>query len=151
MKIEATFSTEIPEIEEDYPDQTAEYKVQVLQRELVSFVRHVADANTASEAECNAVEFQVAMSILESFQGRCNSNVLRERLESRFSGLKTAPSAEKPQFGTGWIIGNNFRERAIPQGQGEPDGEPWYQTADGRGWSAYDVAFRPDRPEAKND
>ena len=57
MKIEATLDIEMPEIEEDYPDQTAEYKVQVLQRELVSFVRHVADANTASEAECHAVEF----------------------------------------------------------------------------------------------
>ena len=85
MKIEETLSIEISEIEEDYPDQAAEYKVQALQWELVAFVHRVADDHTVSEAECNAVEFQVAMSILKAFQGRCNSNLLGERIEARFS------------------------------------------------------------------
>lgn len=55
-------------------------------------------------------------------------------------------SDEKP-WGTGWICGNNYRERGvIIDSLGKADGEPWYETKDGVRWSSYDVRFKPDTP-----
>jgi hypothetical protein len=63
--------------------------------------------------------------------------------------LKTSPSPKPaPLWGTGWICGRNYRQRGKPTGTtGIPDGEPWYITEDGTSWSAFDVTYRPDKPE----
>jgi len=63
-----------------------------------------------------------------------------------------SPPEAKEGFGTGWILGNNYRRRArISKTVGAPHGEPWYEADDGTHWSSYDVTFRPDAPEAKEE
>jgi hypothetical protein len=89
VKIEETLSIEIEDIgDQDYPDQYAEHRVSILQRDLVVFIRHIAYAHTVSVAECNVVLYRVALALLESYEGQANSELLRERLAGRFSGLK---------------------------------------------------------------
>lgn len=46
---------------------------------------------------------------------------------------------------TGWVIGNNYKQRGkLTKSTGAVHNEPWYITADGKLWSAFDVNFRPD-------
>lgn len=46
---------------------------------------------------------------------------------------------------TGWVYGNNYKQRGKPTNTtGAVHAEPWYITADGKLWSAFDVTFRPD-------
>lgn len=49
------------------------------------------------------------------------------------------------KFGTGYVFGGNYKERAIIlEIKGVPYGEPWYQTEDGDKHSAFDVTYRSD-------
>ncbi len=50
------------------------------------------------------------------------------------------PAEEAPW--TGWICGNNYRQRGyISADKGTAEKEPWYVAEDGMHWSAYDVCF----------
>ncbi len=46
---------------------------------------------------------------------------------------------------TGWVIGNNYKQRGKPSGSyGAVHNGPWYIDAAGKMWSAFDVTFIPD-------
>ncbi len=83
MLIERKFTMELPEIEEDHPDQIAEYKQQMLERSLLSFIGEMADEFTLSVAEERNVRFNLAMRLLESFQGDTWAEVIKTRLGVR--------------------------------------------------------------------
>ena len=84
MRIEETFTVEIPEIEEDYPDQAAEYRMQVLTRDLIGFIRHVVDEHTETTAESDVVIFDIAVTLINGFVAERHANLLRVRLGIRF-------------------------------------------------------------------
>lgn len=58
--------------------------------------------------------------------------------------LSSPPLPAKPLWGTGWVYGNNYKQRGRPAGSGKEQGEPWYVTEDGMLWSSFDVRYRPD-------
>lgn len=54
-------------------------------------------------------------------------------------------SALPKQWGTGWLIGNNYKVRGkVLDAVGSEEKEPWYIAEDGTRWSGFDVSYRPD-------
>lgn len=84
MTVKASLEIEIPEVSDpDYPDHQAEINADSLRRGLSDFISRVVDDNTVSEEECDVVMYAIAMHILQSFNGRAASNLLRRRLNDR--------------------------------------------------------------------
>ena len=74
-----TMTVDLPEIEEE--SLPSDYHVQILERELGSFVRCVAGDTGGSEGERRLLEFRVAAAILASFGAELQANVLRELIQ----------------------------------------------------------------------
>src|ERR1700723_113325 len=50
--------------------------------------------------------------------------------------LYDPPLGDSKDAYTGWVYGNNFRQRGrLMKSKGFPDREPWYETEDGKNWS----------------
>ena len=86
--VRAELKFELPDLDaeqdEDYPDQMAEYRVQLLERAIVSFVGQIVDGCTVCEEEHNVVWCNIAMKMLESFRSRASSELLKKRLTERY-------------------------------------------------------------------
>jgi len=89
MKIDLTEPlAEIETIEFDgYPDQKAEYKAQRAVQLSLEAIRSIIDQlSDNGVAEEDALEFAVAMKILERHQGRLQADVMRQRFAGRSRG-----------------------------------------------------------------
>lgn len=91
MKIEETLSIEIlevVEVEEDYPGQQDDYRLQRLREGLTSFVRRFAVEHTESPGEEAVLILGVARDIFESVNSAAAMRLLRERLLRKTSPLE---------------------------------------------------------------
>jgi len=70
MKITETLTVEILEIEEDYPGQADDYRMQRLREALCGFVRRFAGDHTGSPAEDAILTLAVAADILQSLNSQ---------------------------------------------------------------------------------
>lgn len=81
--INKQFHLEIEDIEEDYPDHAAEYRMQALEDGLIDFAHRVANEYTASVEEENVLLFEIAMRLLGRFQSKERTKLLHARLMAR--------------------------------------------------------------------
>lgn len=85
IEIHEELKYSIPVVDEDYPDQQRELEYSHHLDMVHRFVLRMADKLTKSIPEERAFRFALAMKLLQSFESNENSNVLRARLEERFS------------------------------------------------------------------
>jgi hypothetical protein len=83
MKISVPFELDLPEIEEDYPDQQREFHAHLLRDRLVSFIYAITDKFGGSIDEAVMLRFTILVNLLNEMQTGIVSRVLAERVRSR--------------------------------------------------------------------